>query len=273
MLFTVSAGDAITRLPHQGYIVRTQPETGLQALRFAQFMTTRGAKKVFSLAAQTPYAVDMYSVFTSELQRHGVQPLGQIIYDATKTSFRSEIDQAMRAGPDTLLLMSYAPDVTVLLRDLYRAGYEGGKYTPALAANATVLSALPHEVVEGLCTLAPSPDIDSPAYKKVREIVGTDPDPYSCQIYDHVSLALLSIAKSGIATGAGIHDDVRAVGNPAGVVVNSAVDGLKALGAGKEVNYEGASGPCKFTPIGNIESCKFRYEIAEQGHYRLLGVY
>jgi branched-chain amino acid transport system substrate-binding protein len=54
--------------------------------------------------------------------------------------------------------------------------------------------------------------------------------------------------------------------------VTSAVDGLKALAAGKAIDYEGASGPCKFTPIGDIEGCKFRFEAAEKGKFKLLTI-
>ncbi|MFI4982480.1 MAG: ABC transporter substrate-binding protein, partial [Nevskiales bacterium] len=38
VLFTVSGADSITRLPHQGYIIRTQPNSFLQSTRFAQFI-------------------------------------------------------------------------------------------------------------------------------------------------------------------------------------------------------------------------------------------
>jgi branched-chain amino acid transport system substrate-binding protein len=195
-----------------------------------------------------------------------------VIYDASKTSFRSEIDQALKTKPDALFLNSYTPDLTVLLRELFRAGYEGKKFTLAYAANAKLLESLPAEVVEGLVSMAPSPDIDSPAYKKVQSLVGPDPDPYVCQVHDHVNLAALAIGKAGSDTGLAIHDSVRAIGNAAGTKVHSAVEGLKLLAAGKDVNFEGASGPCKFTPIGDIENCKFRFEVAEKGKYRLLSV-
>ena len=270
MLFTVSGADSITKLPHQGYIIRTQPNSYLQSGRLAGFMADQGVKKLFSLAAQTPFAVDSYNRISEILRQRGAEPLGQVIYDASKSSFRSEIDQALKSKPDALLLNSYTPDLTVLLRELYRAGYEGKKFTFAYAANAKLLESLPAEVVEGLISFAPSPDIDSPAYKRVQTIVGGDPDPYSCQTHDHISLAALAIAKAGAATGPAIHDAVRGIGAASGTKVTSAVDGLKLLAAGKEVNYEGASGPCKFTPIGDIEGCKFRFEVAEKGRYRLL---
>ena len=49
---------------------------------------------------------------------------GALIYDKDKTSYRSEVDQALRSKPDLLYLNGYAPDVAVVLRDLYRAGYD-----------------------------------------------------------------------------------------------------------------------------------------------------
>jgi branched-chain amino acid transport system substrate-binding protein len=38
------------------------------------------------------------------------------------------------------------------------------------------------------------------------------------------------------------------------------------------VNFTGASGPCKFTDIGDISGCRFRFDVAEKGKYRLLGL-
>jgi branched-chain amino acid transport system substrate-binding protein len=272
MLFTVSGADSITKLPHQGYIIRTQPNSFLQTTRFGQQIADQGAKKVFSIAAQTPFAADVYTRLTEVMKARGGETIGQVIYDASKSSFRSEIDTALKAKPDALFLNSYTPDLTVLLRELFRAGYEGKKFTLAYAANAKLLESLPAEVVEGLVSMAPSPDIDSPAYKKVQSLVGPDPDPYVCQVHDHVNLAALAIAKAGSDAGVAIHGAVRAIGSAAGTKVHSAVEGLKLLAAGKDVNFEGASGPCKFTPIGDIENCKFRFEVAEKGKYRLLSV-
>ena len=247
MLFTVSGGDGITRLPHLGYIIRTQPDSNLQSDRAAAFMLTQGARKVFYLSAQTPFAVSIYERHAQALKQGGGEAVGNTIYDATKTSFRSEVDQVMKVKPDSLFLNSYQPDLLVLLRDLFRAGYEGKRFTLGYAANDKLIAALPTEVTDGLVSYAPSPDLDSPAYRQVQAVIGANPDPYSCQSFDHINLTLLAIAKAGAASGPAIHDAVRAVGNPKGEMVTRAVEGLKLLAAGKEVNYVGASGPCKFT--------------------------
>ena len=77
-------------------------------------------------------------------------------------------------------------------------GYDGHRITPGYAATPTTLASLQPELTNGLWSFAPSPDLDSPAYAAVQKILGTqNPDPYSCQVYDHVNLIALSIAKSG----------------------------------------------------------------------------
>ncbi len=269
MLFTVSGGDGITRLPHQGYIIRTQPDSGLQAQRIGGFMLKQGVKRLGALSAQTPFAVSTYDYITKIMKDGGAETTGDVIYDATKTSFRSEIDTILKSKPDALFLNAYQPDLLVLLRDLYRAGFDGKRFTLGYAANDKLLAALPHEVTDGLISYAPSPDLTGAAYKKVQSIIGPNPDPYSCQTFDHANLALLAMAKAGAATGPAIHDAVRAVGNPAGKVVSDVLEGIAALKSG-EINYSGASGPCQFTAIGDITGCKFRFDQVAKGQNTLI---
>lgn len=270
MLFTVSGGDGITRLPHQGFIIRTQPDSRLQAQRAGAYLLKAGAKRIAGLSAQTPFAASTWEMLTAIFKSGGAEAPIDVVYDAAKTSFRSEVDQVLKQKPDALFLNSYQPDLQVLLRDLYRAGFEGKKLTPAYAANDKLIAALPPEVTEGLISYAPSPDLDSPGFAAVKATLGAEPDPYACQTHDHITLAALAMARGKAATAQAIHDNVRAIGNPAGVKVTSAVEGLKLLAAGKEINYEGASGPCKFTDIGDILGCKFRFDMVEKGKSRML---
>ena len=273
-LTTVSGADSITLLPHQGYLIRTQPTGHLQATKLAEFLLTQKVKRVFVLSAQTPYALPVQKRVAEVLATGGSEVVGGVVYDREKTTFRSEIDQALKTKPDMIFVNGYTPDVTVVLKELFKAGYNGGKVAPAFAVNQKLLSALPAEVTEGTYTWAPSPSPDSDAYKRLSKALGTDDiDPYSCQTHDHVSLVLLAIAHAkGEATGTAIRDHVRKISQGPGVKVESAVEGLKLLGQGKAVNYEGASGPCDFTEIGDIMDTKFRYEQAEKGKFKLLKI-
>jgi ABC-type branched-subunit amino acid transport system substrate-binding protein len=272
-LTTVSGSDTITLLPHQGYLIRTQPNSHLQARKFAEFMIGLGMKRVFVISVQAPFAQPTHKLLAEFLPKGGSELVGGLIYDKDKATFRSEIDQALRTKPDIMYLNGYTPDVTVVLKDLYKAGYAGAKIAQAYAVNQKLLDSLPPEVTDGTYTIAPSPAVDSPGYKRLVAAMGAkDLDPYSCQTHDHISLVCLAIAKAHEPTGTAIKDTVRKISQGGGTKVDNAVDGLKLLAQGKDVNYEGASGPCEFTEIGDIIDTKFRYEQAEKGKFKLLKI-
>ena len=271
-LTTVSGSDTITQLPHLGYLVRTQPNTQLQIGKLGEFILSLKSKRVFVLAAQTPFALPSQKRLSEILPKGGSELVGGVIYDKDKTTFRSEIDQALRAKPDMIYLNGYTPDTTVVLKELFKAGYTGAKIAQGYAVNQKLLDSVPAEVTDGTYTATPSPAVDSAGYKRLAKFLGAaDLDPYSCQCHDHASLVILAIAKAkGEATGTAIKDSVRKISQGSGVKVDNAVEGLKLLAQGKEINYEGASGPCDFTETGDIIDCKIRYDVAEKGAFKLV---
>ena len=112
----------------------------------------------------------------------------------------------------------------------------------------------------------PSADLDSSAYAAlVKRLGNPTPDSYEAQACDWISLICLAIAHAKDATGTAIKDNVRLISQGGGDKVYTAVDGLKALAAGKQINYEGASGPCDFDTIGDILGCKFRFQKVVKG--------
>jgi branched-chain amino acid transport system substrate-binding protein len=271
-LTTVSGSDTITQLPHQGYLIRTQPNTNLQIGKLAEFLIALKVKRVFVLAAQTPFAVPSQKRLTELLPRGGGEVVGAVVYDKDKTTFRSEIDQALRTKPDMIYLNGYTPDSTVLLKELFKAGYAGAKVAQGYAVNQKLLDSVPAEVTDGTYTATPSPAVDSAGYKRLAAFLGSaELDPYSCQCHDQISLVVLAIARAkGDATGTAIRDTVRKIAQGSGVKVDSAVQGLKQMAQGKEINYEGASGPCDFTEIGDILDCKIRFDQAQGAKFKLV---
>jgi branched-chain amino acid transport system substrate-binding protein len=272
-LFTVSGADSITLLPHQGYIFRTQPNSKLQIETGADFLIRRGARRVFHMAAQSPFAQSSQDVLVEKFRAGGGQVAGYVVYERDKTAFRSEVDQIMRSRADTVVLNGYLPDVTILLRELFRAGFDGRKFTFAYAANQSTFQSLPNEVTNGLITFQPSPDVDSGAFRRLQTRFGNvEVDPYSAQTNDHATLAILAAALAGDASGTAIRDHARRISQGDGEKVDNVADGLRAIAAGRAINYEGASGPVEFDERGDIRGTKFRFEVAENGRFRVLEI-
>jgi ABC-type branched-subunit amino acid transport system substrate-binding protein len=271
-LTTTSGADSITKLPHQGYLIRTQPNNHLQATKHAEFIAGLGMKRVFVMSIQAPFAQPTQERLAEVLKERGSAMAGALIYEKEKPTYRSEVDQALRTKPDLIYLNGYAPDVTILARDLYRANFTGARFTQSYALTAKVLGTLPPEVAEGIYTVQPSADLGSPAFEHAVKLLGHEPDSYEAAATDWMSLVALGIAKAKEATGTALRDHVREISQGNGVKTYTAVDGLKLLADGKDINYEGASGPCDFSEIGDILDCKFRYQQVESGKFKFVKV-
>jgi len=259
-LMTVSGADSITQLPHQGFLVRTQPTTKLQVTAHATYIAGLGKRRIGILGIQAPFAVATKEHMDAYLKTVGGSVVSQVIYEKDKPTYRSEIDQVVEGKPDFLYLNGYATDTVVVLRDLWKAGVDLPKFCQTYAVPQPTLDANPPEVSEGILTATPSADVDSTAYKLAADRLGlTDVDGFAAQATDWASLAVLTIAKAKDASGVAFKDNIRKISQGDGQKVYSAVEGLKLLAAGKDINYEGASGPCDFNEIGDITTCRFRF--------------
>jgi branched-chain amino acid transport system substrate-binding protein len=258
MMIAIAASDSLAELPHQGYFIRTNVHVALQGEKIGEWALAQGAKNVFILLAQNPFSEPMRKGFAETVEPKGVKTKA-IIYDSRKTSFRTEVDQVVDAAPDLIFLGGYPQDNIVIMKDLYRTGYKCKIVGTGTGITGQFLDGAGKEVAEGIYTVQPSPVVGSPAYAKLAKLIGKDqPDTNMCQSYDQINLVLLSVAAAQQATGTAIRDTIRSIGDPTGEKVDNVLDGLKLLGAGKKINYEGASGPCKFLPNGNVASANFR---------------
>jgi branched-chain amino acid transport system substrate-binding protein len=267
MLLGISAADTLAELPHQGYFVRTQPHTVLQAKQFAKFILANNAKSAYLIMPQTPFTESVFKTIREEVEPKGVKITSAII-DNKKTSFRSEIDEMVRTNPDIFMMGGYLAEDIVMAKDLFRANYKGKVMGFAYGITPAFIEGAGKEAAEGIYSIAdPSPALDSTAYTKLKALVKRDTlDTFICQAYDHANLAILSIAKGKDATGTGIRDNIRKVSNnDSGTVVDNALDGLKLIAEGKEIKYSGASGPCKFADNGNIIEVAFRTAQVKDG--------
>jgi len=267
MMLAISAADTIAELPHQGYFVRTQPHTVLQAKQFAKFILAQNAKSAYLIMPQTPFTESVLKTIRADVEPKGVKVTTAVI-DNKKNSFRSEIDEMVRANPEIFMMGGYVAENIVMAKDLFRANYKGKVMGFAYGVVPAFIDGAGKEAAEGIYSIAdPSPAFDSTAYTKVKALLKKDQlDTFQCQAYDHANLAILSMAKGKDATGTGIRDNIRKISNTdGGTVVDNALDGLKLIAEGKEIKYSGASGPCKFADNGNIIEVAFRTAQVKDG--------
>src|SRR5262252_1671034 len=224
-LCTVSGADSITQLPHQGYLIRTQPNSKLQAYAHGEFIAGMGKKKVAVIGIQAPFALATKEHLDAVLKSKGGSVVAHIIYEKDKPTYRSEVDQALRSDPDFLYLNGYAPDTVVVLRDLYKANVNLPKFCQSYAVPQKTLDAIPAEVSAGIFTGQPSADIEGQAFRLAAARLGiAEPDSYEAQATDWASLVILTLAKAREVTGTALKDNVRKISQGAGEKVYSATE-------------------------------------------------
>jgi ABC-type branched-subunit amino acid transport system substrate-binding protein len=87
------------------------------------------------------------------------------------------------------------------------------------------------------------------AYKTVN---GGEPLSDANYAYDATIVLALAIDQAKSTKGAAIADAIGKVASPPGTTVQSYADGLKAINAGTEINYDGASGPMDYNQYHNV---------------------
>ena len=160
----------------------------------------------------------------------------------------------------------------ILICALALAAFAAPRVAFAYAVNQKVVDTVGADVCEGIYTIAPSPSVASPAYIAMAHRSGKDVDPYSAQCNDQVTLVILAMQYGKDASGEGIKNNIRNISQGKGPVVYDVLQGLKYVREGKPVDYNGAGGDDKFTPLGDITNCKFRYEVVHNGKVQLIRV-
>ncbi len=272
-LATCAGADSITRLPHQGYIIRTQPTSGFQGVKIGRYIAELGGRRVAYLGLQTPFTPFTVEGVTTSLKAVG-GTVDAVIYEPKKPGYRTELDKALASTPDTLIMGGFLDDTTVIARDIFRAGYKGRLIGFGYTVNQKLIDALPPGSIEGAYGVSGSAAVDGTAYKRLAgKLAQESVDPFAAQIYDQMNLLLLAIAQTKQSTGAAIKDGIRVVSHSKeGQKVDNAIDGIKAISAGQAIQYDGASGPCRFTEIGDIVDGPFRYEQVKEGKIALLKI-
>ena len=72
----------------------------------AAFILAQGAKSVYLIMPQTPFTETVFKAIRETVEPKGVK-VDSVIIDGKKTSFRSEIDEMVRANPDLFMMGGY----------------------------------------------------------------------------------------------------------------------------------------------------------------------
>jgi branched-chain amino acid transport system substrate-binding protein len=260
-----STSSEITTLSDDGYLNRTAPPDSLQgpALATAVALELGGASgKTINIGARNDaYGAGLSGFFEKAWKAKGGKIGQKVIYDPKQPSYNSEAQKIASGNPDGWVIVDFPETYQKVGPALVRTGKWDPKKT--FITDGLASSSLPKKVgaaaTEGLRGSAPG----TPQKGATQQAFGklyTSSAPknvqrqtFDAQNFDAVVLCYLAAAAAGKADGAAMKDKLQEVSGPPGTKYTwqQLPQAIKALKAGKDIDYEGASGPINLDSNGD----------------------
>jgi branched-chain amino acid transport system substrate-binding protein len=262
-----STSAEISTLKSNGTIFRTSPSDNLQGPALARFVVKSigGAQgKTVTLAARNDaYGTGFIDRVKSALQSMGVKTNGPIVYDPNAASYNSEAGKIAATNPDAYVIIDFPQTFGKVGPALLRTG----KFDPRKLFIADGLASSNGEPppkgitvasvrgARGTAPATPKSGAAATAFGKLyRSSSGTKTRAtFDAQNFDAAMLCSLASIAAGSSKASDIKDNLRAVSGPPGkrYTFEQLPQAIKDLRAGKDINYEGTSGPIDFAANGD----------------------
>lgn len=241
-----------------GYYFRTAPSDILQGRVAASQILADGAQNVAILYANNSYGTGLEGSAKANLVKAGAT-VKEFSFTEGETNFGSTAADIVAGNYDAVLIISY-DETKKALPALKAAGYPGGNVylvdgntiDYSKESFATYLAGAQGTIPGALATDSLKARLKA-KYAKLHSGAALKDFTYAAESYDAVVLVALAAQASGKATGPGIKSQLTNVSlaGKGKVDVTSFAAGLKALKAGKKINYDGFSGPVEFDANGD----------------------
>jgi branched-chain amino acid transport system substrate-binding protein len=258
-----STSDEISGLKDDGLINRTSPPDRFQGPTLSNAMEDAlgGAQgKTVNVGARNDaYGTGLSDTFSKAWEAKGGQIGERVIYDPEQPSYNSEARQIASGNPDAWVIVDFPETYQKVGPALVRTGNWDPKKT--FITDGLASSDLPknagREATEGMRGTAPgSPDTGaaSEAFDKLyTDAPGPGRQTFDAQNFDAVILCYLAAVAAGSTDGADMAGELQDVAGPGGdkYTWEQLPDAIKALQDGKDIDYEGASGPLTLNDDGD----------------------
>ncbi len=247
-------------------IFRTVPPDNLQAVALADAIElTLGAAagKTVSVAYRNePYGEGLAKEFAASWQAKGGKVQGPVAFDPNQASFDSEAGRIVANNPDAYMIVDYPDSFVKMGAALLRTGkYDASKlFVPDAMAFTEVPKNIPPAALAGSKgTRAGSPET-SAAYQAFDRLWkaagGAERYSLDSNTFDATLVCFLAAAAANSTDPAAIKERVRAITGPPGdkYTFLQLADAIKAVQAGKEIDFEGVSGPLDLDRNGDPTS-------------------
>jgi branched-chain amino acid transport system substrate-binding protein len=244
---------ALSTYDDNGLYWRTAPPDTFQGAVLGQLVANDDHKTAAVLALQDAYGEGLAKTFTEAFEGAGGTIAFSKIYDPKAADYAAEVTAVKAANPEALVVIGF-DETKKILQELIKQGI-GPQDLPLYLCDGNLGNALAEGLPAG--TLAGSKGT-LPGAKASDEfkaaLLEVDPElidfSYAPESYDAVNLIALAAEAAKNDSGVAIASQLQAV-SAGGEKCTNFADCKKLLDEGKDIDYEGQSGPCDFDANGD----------------------
>ena len=263
-----------------GFYWRTAPSDVLQGKVLGQKVLKDGATKVAVIYQNDSYGTGLDTNVTKAITAGGGTVAANVAFDVAATDFTSEINQALATNPDALVVISF-DQIKTIAQELATDKFDFKKFYGSDGNFGVIDPSYTNADIAGAQFTNPGVNVTGDFKTKLDKFTASAGDKaltaysYAPESYDAVVLLALAALQGGKTDGTTLKKNLQSV-SEGGTKCTTFTDCAKLIAAGKDINYDGLSGPITFAANGDPQQAyisiykyttgnKYSFESAEFG--------
>lgn len=251
----------------KGLYWRTAPSDVLQGKVLGNYMATCGAQTVGMIVLNDAYGTGLQKNVKEAFEAAGGKVVAEELYNTGDSQFSSQVDKVIAAKPDAIALITF-DEAKSIIPLLTGKGVKANQMFLVDGNMADYSKDLQPGTLKGAQGTIPGTFAKDDFKKKLLAIdPGLKDYSYSGESYDAVNLIALASEAAKSTNGVEISKQLKAV-SEAGEKCSDYPSCVTLLRNGKDIDYDGQSGPVTFSDAGDpTEAYIGIYEYQDDNKY------
>ncbi|MEO3873357.1 ABC transporter substrate-binding protein [Nonomuraea sp. B12E4] len=247
-----ATSDQLTDADDHGLFFRMAAPDAIQGDVLAELIRAEGGRRVGILALDDPYGRGLGGHIRRSLERRGVDQVQVETYDTADRSYATEVRRIGAARPDAVVVVGYTETAAIARElELHGLGESRWYFTDGYLSSGDTGSGLPRGTLTGVKATQAGAEVGAAFQERLRSVDSAPTDfTYAPEAYDATIVAALAAVAAGRDEPKGLARTMAEVTRD-GQRCTDFLDCARLLASGKDIDYDGVSGPIDFTDKGD----------------------
>lgn len=258
LISPAATSPALSGLNDNDLVFRTTPSDAYSGQVLAKLLKDRNFGSIAITYVNNDYGKGFADATAAAFEALGGKVAANEAHEDGKADYRAELGSLSSSGAEVLVVLAYVDGSG---QTIVRQALEGGDFDKFAGGDGMVGDSIVGAVGEGKLDgfigvkIGSSETAGTTIFTEAAKAAGFDPaGSFVAQSYDAAFMLALAIQKNGSDGREGLSAALREISSAPGEVIlpGEWKKAVELLAAGKDINYEGASGSHEFDDKGDV---------------------